>query len=110
MSRTWKDRPYRLSEREAINAGYWYIWPNIHGGWDVHGDVASYRAATGKPVCSHSRWNDYRDYEREWRPSYGNPTRIRSILRHAADEHNCGLMDADWDDPIVYQRRRIWTD
>ena len=110
MSRTYKDKPYRLVEQEAIEHGYWELWPDWRGGYRIVGDTYAYRNATGKRYRTYSRWHDYRDYEAEWNPDYGDPKRIRMILRQAADAHNHGIMDEDWDDSTVYQRRRAWID
>lgn len=109
MSRTWKDRPYKLAEREAIRHGYIILrrdW--LHGGYRTIGNVDLYRRMSRRPVRAHSRWHDWRDYENDWHPEYGNGTRVRDALHVAADTYNSGSMDGDWDDPDVYQKRRTW--
>ena len=44
----------------------------------------------------------------DWYTDYGNKTRIRDSLSIAVNTYNSGMMDEDWDEPNVYQRRRRW--
>ncbi|MBT1162972.1 hypothetical protein [Bifidobacterium sp. SO1] len=112
MSRTYKDRNYKQLEREALRFGFTYI--NHHYGLrppELVGDVDAYVAHRGRKahLRTYNRWHDWRDYESDWAPDYGIPSAIRdhlTVARHAA---NSGLLDEDWDDPIVYQRHIRWT-
>ena len=108
MARTWKDKPYHLLEREAVRRGYVRQHRDWHGGIRMVADVTTYCYACHRQAKTYDRWHDWRDYEDDWQPSYGNETRIRDGLRVAVNEYNSGLLDEDWDNPHAYQRRRAW--
>lgn len=108
MARTWKDKPYRLLEREAVRRGYVRQRRDWHGGIRMVADVTAYCYACHRQTKTYDRWHDWRDYEDDWQPDYGNETRIRDGLHMAVNEYNSGLLDEDWDNPHAYQRRRAW--
>lgn len=111
MSRTYKDRPYRLAQREAMDHGY----VSLHGWTDdptrlFLADVGTYVRSRHNVRCHLPlrRYEDWRWIEGDWESDYGNERRIAQHLHMACREANSGLMDDDWDDPVVYQRRRRW--
>lgn len=112
MSRTWKDRPYRIMEDEAKRAGYlrsWY-WPLPRGASSrLVPDVRTYAYAAGRNVhIPARRMHDWRWIEDDWTTDYGASHRVREALNAAAIAANNGYDMRDWDDPIAYQRRRRW--
>ena len=84
MSRTFKDKPYRVLKREAMEHGYTYLRYN----W-MH-------------------WHNWHDCEDDWYPDYVNRRTVRDRCRIAVREANDGVMDDDWDDPRLYRRRVKW--
>lgn len=116
MSRTDKDKPYRILEQEARNHGYLRLQHTYlgNGRWAMTPDapdVATYAHTQGSKahIPAGDRWHDWRDYELDWAPDYGSPTIIRNHLQQTIHTANSGLMDEDWDDPVLYQRRVRWT-
>lgn len=113
MSRTWKDRPYRIMETEAERAGYMHTrrWPLPHNmsATRLVPDVTAYAYATNHNLhIPARRIKDYRWIEDDWIPDYGASHRVREALNAAAIAANNGHSMHDWDDPIAYQRRRRW--
>lgn len=114
MSRTFKDRPYQVAQYEALAHGYRL---NRYACWrpqppDWYADVEGY-ARTRHNRNMHlalRRMRDCRWIEDDWSTDYGKPWRVRDRLRHATRAANTGLVDRDWDDPVLYQKRRIWRD
>ncbi|MBW3090724.1 hypothetical protein [Bifidobacterium miconisargentati] len=114
MSRTWKDRPYRVMEAEAEHAGYMRnrYWPlPCCNASEIRlvPDVTAYAYAVGYDAhipAHHMR--DYRWIEDDWIPDYGANHRVREALNAATIAANNGYDMRDWDDPIAYQRRRRW--
>lgn len=113
MSRTFKDRPYRLREAEAVAAGCLFYTLRC-GGQDCFsavGDVDGYEYSrhnhrTHAPI---RRYSDWRWIEGDWCTDYGAPRcEVARRLRGVCGLANGGALDADWDDPVVYQRRRRW--
>ncbi|WP_133119390.1 hypothetical protein [Bifidobacterium scaligerum] len=112
MSRTWKDRPYRIMEAEAKRAGYthntYWLLPYSVSREPVP-DVTSYAYATScNAHIPARRIRDYRWIEDDWIPDYGASHRVRKALNAAPIAANNGYDMRDWDDPIAYQRRRRW--
>ncbi|PJM74182.1 hypothetical protein CS006_03385 [Bifidobacterium primatium] len=112
MSRTFKDRPYRIPAREALDHGF---VRDSRPPRPVTGDVWSADMAgyfhSRRNRRNHlplRRWGDWRWIEGDWVTDYGSRHEIRARLRLAAEAYNHGLMTDDWDDPVVYQRRRCW--
>lgn len=109
MSRTYKDKPYKVLEREAVEHGCMRQRVDyLTGRCETVADVDSYQRMFHRHARAYSRWHDWRDFENEWHPEYGNRTRVRDALHVAADAYNSGGADEDWDNPDVYQRRRAW--
>ncbi|RSX56935.1 hypothetical protein D2E24_0880 [Bifidobacterium samirii] len=105
MSRTYKDRPYRLDIRAALVDEYLdssaEAWP--HASRESLADVVRYGYTRHNrnmhlPLRRRSNW---RWIEGDRIPEYGNARRIRQHLKMACRGANSGLMDDDWDDPIV---------
>lgn len=105
MSRTFKDRPYRLAVEEAKQHGV--VWTHWNGA--TVGDACAYGWMTGNRMhVPLDRMRCWYFIEDDWYPTYGNERRIRQTLKQAANSFNHGLADEDWDEPEVYQRRRVW--
>lgn len=111
MSRTYKDRPYHLAQREALEHGFIFrSWLHVDSKPLFCADVESY-AYSRHRVLKHlplRRYSDWRWIEGDWESDYGDERRIAQHLHMACRESNSGLVDDDWDDPVVYQRRRRW--
>lgn len=106
MARTWKDKPYKVMEREAVEHGCTLTLRDWRNRPRVVADIEAYL----RRIHRHARIRPRHDYGEDlWRPSYGNEAVIRDRLHMAATAHNSMLMDADWDDPDVYRRRRSWV-
>ncbi|OZG63310.1 hypothetical protein BLEM_0013 [Bifidobacterium lemurum] len=100
MSRTWKDKPYKHFAQEAARHGFIVRAPMT---WHtMEGDADTYLWRCGyHPSCMF--W-----YDKKQDISYGNPSRVRAALNEARNLHNNGEDIRDWDDPVAYQRRRIF--
>lgn len=71
MSRTFKDKPYRVLEREAMEHGYTYLRYNrMHSAEPptLEGDVAAYAYSRGRKahIPSGRRWHNWHDCEDDW--------------------------------------------
>ncbi|PJM74798.1 hypothetical protein [Bifidobacterium simiarum] len=112
MSKTYKDRPYYLAEREALAVGYdngwWTRWVTVKPEWRADVDGYAYTRHNHRTHLRLRRRSDWRWIEGDWSTDYGNERRIGQLLKMACREANSGLMSEDWDDPLVYQRRRRW--
>ena len=113
MSRTFKDKPYRVLEREALEHGYAYLrhnWMHPTEPPTLEGDVAAYSYSRGRKedIPFGYRWHNWHDYEDGWHPDYVNRRTVRDRCRIAVREANDGVMDDDWDDPRLYRRRVKW--
>lgn len=113
MSRTFKDKPYRVLEREALEHGYTYLrynWMHPTEPPTVEGDVAAYSYSRGRKehIPFGYRWHSWHDYEDGWYPDYVGRHTVRDRCRIAVREADTGLMDDDWDDPRLYRRRVKW--
>ena len=113
MSRTFKDKPYRVLKREALEHGYTYLrynWMHPTEPPTVEGDVAAYSYSRGRKehIPFGYRWHNWHDYEDGWHPDYVNRRTVRDRCRIAVREANDGVMDDDWDDPRLYRRRVKW--
>lgn len=110
MSRTYKDKPYRVFESEAKSHGFahhelWFAADEPREVIEV-GKYAYSKGNTHIPVRRHTR---IRFIESEWwYTDYGNESAIRDTLHKAAVDYNNGVLDEDWDDVRAYQRRRRW--
>lgn len=108
MSRTFKDRPYALIEDEARSRGFSHTYDCGRFHWE-YVEVAKYAYSRKRnPHIPARRWEDWRWIEDDWYTDYGNETRIRDSLSIAVNTYNSGMMNEDWDEPNVYQRRRRW--
>lgn len=108
MSRTFKDRPCALIEDEARSRGFSHTFDCGRFHWE-YVEVAKYAYSRKRnPHIPARRWEDWRWIEDDWYTDYGNETRIRDSLSIAVNTYNSGMMDEDWDEPNVYQRRRRW--
>lgn len=112
MSRTYKDRPYRLFQKKAAENGYWrilWITPfEVDDTWYADTDGYLYSRHNQRIHVPLKHYADWRWVEDDWLTDYGNEHRIKQLLKQACDTANNGLMDDDWDNPLVYQRRRSW--
>ena len=103
MSRTWKDRPYRVMQAEAIHAGCLRMRPYYHpfdNPLTLEPDVVAYAyAADHNTHIPAQRFTLCRFVERSWTTDYGT-------RRQANSGHDM----RDWDNPMAYQRRRRWID
>lgn len=111
MSRTYKDKNYKLLEREAAQHGFLEI--DNHSGLapaEWTGNVTAYANHAGRKqhIHAYTRWHDWRDYENDWYPNWGSRSQLRDRLTVARHLANNGFMTLDWDDPIVYQQRAAW--
>lgn len=108
MSRTFKDRPYALIEDEARSRGFSHTYDCGRFHWE-YVEIAKYAYSRKRnPHIPARRWEDWRWIEDDWYTDYGNETRIRDSLSIAVNTYNSGMMNEDWDEPNVYQRRRRW--
>lgn len=111
MSRTYKDRPYRLAQCEALDHGYVFQWrwnPNPMDLFSADVEAYAYSRHNTRFHLPLRHWSDWRWIEGDWETDCGNERRIAQRLHMACREANSGFMDDDWDDPLVYQRRRRW--
>lgn len=113
MSRTYKDRPYRLAVREAQEAGYVVHVPfrplfAATSAWYTDVDGYAYTRHNRRIHLPLRRFSDWRWIEGDWMTDHGDARQIRQHLKMACRDANSGLMSDDWDDPVVYQRRRRW--
>lgn len=113
MSRTFKDKPYRVLKREALEHGYTYLrhnWMHPSEPPTFEGDVTAYAYSQSRKahIPSGRRWHSWHDYEDDWYPDYVGRHTVRDRCRLAVREANAGLMDDDWDDPRLYRRRVKW--
>lgn len=75
MSRTFKDKPYRVLEREALEHGYTYLrhnWMHPSEPPTLEGDVTAYAYSQSRKahIPSGRRWHSWHDYEDDWYPDY----------------------------------------
>lgn len=75
MSRTFKDKPYRVLEREALEHGYAYLrhnWMHPTEPPTLEGDVTAYAYSQSRKahIPSGRRWHSWHDYEDDWYPDY----------------------------------------
>lgn len=109
MSRTFKDKPYFVIREDARACGFsrthTFGWGYSFEEIDLKGYAYSRKTKQHVPV---RRWSDWRWIEDDWYTDYGSKSRIRDELHEATNEYNSGMMDEDWDEPTVYQRRRRW--
>lgn len=109
MSRTFKDKPYSVIEEDARSCGFsrtrTFGWGYSFEEIDLKGYAYSRKRNPHVPA---RRWCDWRWIEDDWYTDYGSETEIRDALRAAVVTYNKGGMDEDWDEPVVYQRRRRW--
>lgn len=117
MSRTFKDRPYRVVAREALDHGYRRIsyWsavsrPDSDDVWYADVEGYAYTRHNRNLHVQLDRMRMFRWIEGGWSTDYGLPREVRDRLRLAVRDANSGLIDEDWDDPVLYQRRRIWRE
>lgn len=113
MSRTFKDKPYRVLEREALEHGYTYLrhnWMHPTEPPTLEGDVTAYAYSQSRKahIPSGRRWHSWHDYEDDRYPDYVGRHTVRDRCRLAVREADTGLMDNDWDDPRLYRRRVKW--
>ncbi|PWG66641.1 hypothetical protein [Bifidobacterium callitrichidarum] len=112
MSRTYKDQPYRLFQKKAIEHGYrrirWITPLPVDDTWYADVDGYLYSRHNQRVHAPLRHYSDWRWIEDDWLTDYGNERHIKQRLKMACQTANSGLMDADWDDPLVYQRRRTW--
>lgn len=101
MARTWKDKPYRLLEREAVRRGYVRQRRDWLGGIRMVADVTAYCYACHRQAKTYDRWHDWRDYEDDWRPDYGNETRIRDGWRCRFNQLRSRRMKYDKDHNLI---------
>lgn len=114
MSRTWKDRPYRVMQAEATHAGCLRMRPYYHPFDDpltLKPDVVAYAyAADHNTHIPARRFTLCRFVERSWTTDYGTRRQVCEALHDAANQANSGHDMRDWDNPMAYQRRRRWID
>ncbi|TPF95284.1 hypothetical protein [Bifidobacterium sp. UTBIF-78] len=109
MSRTWKDRPYRVMQNEAAKAGC--LRPpyySRHKPAPLVPDVKTYAYVTGRDVHIPARRFTICHLAEDWDTDYGSRRAIRDALKAAIRDANSGIDMRDWDHPIAYQRRRRW--
>ena len=68
MSRTFKDKPYRVLKREALEHGYTYLrhnWMHPSEPPTLEGDVTAYAYSQSRKahIPSGRRWHSWHDYE-----------------------------------------------
>ena len=95
MSRTFKDKPYRVLKREALEHGYTYLrhnWMHPTEPPTVEGDVAAYSYSRGRKehIPSGHRWHGWHDYEDDWYPDYVGRHTVRDRCRIAVRGANTG--------------------
>ena len=105
MSRTFKDKPYHVLKREALEHGYTYLrhnWMHPTEPPTLEGDVTAYAYSQSRKahIPSGRRWHSWHDYEDDWYPDYVGRHTVRDRCRLAVREADTGLMDDDWDDPL----------
>ena len=113
MSRTYKDKPYHVLKREALEHGCTYPrYDRMHPSEPstLEGDVTAYAYSRGRKahIPSGHRWHSWHDYEDDWYPDYVNRRTVRDRCRIAVREANTGMMDAGWGDPRLYRHRIKW--
>lgn len=96
MSRTFKDKPYRVLEREAMEHGYTYLRYNrMHSAEPptLEGDVAAYAYSRGRKahIPSGRRWHNWHDCEDDWYPDYVSRRTVRDRIRLAVREANVSV-------------------
>lgn len=132
MSRTWKDRPYRVMAKEAVSNGWysientWAQWNPVTGNWVPANPIEypytrsnlvpeveawGYGSKTNVHVPS-ARLTMYRWIEEDWIPDWGTRRSVRDGLRDAVRTANTYGIESDeldeWDDPETMRRRIRW--
>ena len=97
MSRTFKDKPYRVLEREALEHGYTYLrhnWMHPTEPPTVEGDVAAYSYSRGRKehIPSGHRWHSWHDYEDDWYPDYVGRHTVRDRVRPVPSPRQVGML------------------
>lgn len=90
MSRTWKDRPYRVMQAEATHAGCLRMRPYYHPFDDpltLKPDIVAYAyAADHNTHIPARRFTLCRFVERSWTTDYGTRRQVREALHDAANQ------------------------
>lgn len=106
MSRTFKDKPYRVLEREALEHGYTYLrhnWMHPTEPPTLEGDVTAYAYSQSRKahIPSGRRWHSWHDYEDDRYPDYVGRHTVRDRCRLAVRPAGCRHMAAGRIRPVA---------